>query len=298
MALLTARHATGRDRGSSCSRAPTTAVRSTSGHGGEPLQLPFDWVVLPYNDIAAAEAELADRGDEIAAVLVEPMLGAGGCIPAIRRSSPPCARLTAPSTGPSSIFDEVMTSRLAVGGAQELLGDHAGPDHARQVPRRRPVLRCLRRAPRADGGVRPRRGGGLTHGGTFNNNAFTMAVGAAVARRADRRRRRWPRSTSAATACATACNARFDVVAVAVHRHRLGLDPQRPSRARPGHVAGRPGRRRSPLARAALPRPPRGRLLPRPARLPGADDGRLRRRHRSPARGRRGVLRPPGALAA
>ena len=47
----------------------------------------------------------------------------------------------------------------------------------------------------------PARGGGLTHGGTFNNNAFTMAVGAAVGR-ASSTPRRWPPSTSAATGCA------------------------------------------------------------------------------------------------
>ena len=106
------------------------------------------------------------------------------------------------------IFDEVMTSRLALGGAQELLGITpdmttlgkylAGGLSFGAFGGRRDLMAAYDPAP-----------GGLTHGGTFNNNAFTMAVGAAVARVADRRRRRWPRSTSAATACAPASNARF-----------------------------------------------------------------------------------------
>jgi glutamate-1-semialdehyde 2,1-aminomutase len=77
------------------------------------------------------------------------------------------------------IFDEVMTSRLAVGGAQELLGITsdlttlgkylAGGFSFGAFGGRRDLMAAF------DPGA-----GGLSHGGTFNNNAFTMAVGAAV----------------------------------------------------------------------------------------------------------------------
>ena len=77
--------------------------------------------MLPYNDVAAAEAEFADRGDDIACVLVEPMLGSGGCIPGDPAFLAALRRLTT-EHGAVLIFDEVMTSRLAVGGAQSLLG--------------------------------------------------------------------------------------------------------------------------------------------------------------------------------
>ena len=80
MALMTARHAAGRDRVVVFAGAYHGGPLYF-GHGGGPLRIPFDYAVLPYNDVAAAEAEFADRGDDIAAVLVEPMLGAGGCIP-------------------------------------------------------------------------------------------------------------------------------------------------------------------------------------------------------------------------
>jgi glutamate-1-semialdehyde aminotransferase len=45
-------------------------------------RVPFDFAALPYNDTVAVEAEFTHHGEEIACVLVEPMLGAGGCIPA------------------------------------------------------------------------------------------------------------------------------------------------------------------------------------------------------------------------
>ena len=177
MAVLTARHVTGRDR---------VVVFEGAYHGGPmtflpgsaPLRVPFDFAVLPYNDIAAAEAELSAHGDEIACVLVEPMLGAGGCIPASSDFLAALRRLTS-EHGSLLVLDEVMTSRLAVGGAQELydvradltvLGKYFGGGLSfGAFGGSREVMAAFDPAQ-----------GGLTHGGTFNNNAFTMAVGAAV----------------------------------------------------------------------------------------------------------------------
>ena len=175
MALLTARHATGGDR---------FVVFADGYHGGplyfgaggRPLQLPFDWVVLPYNEPLPALEAIA--GGDIAAVLVEPMLGSGGCIP----GDPGFLNALREATtehGSILIFDEVMTSRLAYGGAQELLG--ITPDLT--------TLGKYLGGGLSFGAFGGRRNlmaaydpheGGLTHGGTFNNNAFTIAVGAAV----------------------------------------------------------------------------------------------------------------------
>jgi glutamate-1-semialdehyde 2,1-aminomutase len=79
-------------------------------------------LTLPFNDLAALRALLAARGQEIAAVIVEPVVGNMGCVPpepgflaGIVDGCRACGAL--------SIFDEVMTgSRLAPGGAQELFG--------------------------------------------------------------------------------------------------------------------------------------------------------------------------------
>jgi glutamate-1-semialdehyde 2,1-aminomutase len=151
--------------------------------GSAPLRVPFDFTVLPYNDAAAVEAEFASRGHEIACVLVEPMLGAGGCIPASADFLSALRSLTY-AHGSLLVMDEVMTSRLAVGGAQQVYDVHAD-------------LTVLGKyfggglSFGAFGGSRQLMAaydpgqGGLTHGGTFNNNAFTMAAGAAVTRLLD-----------------------------------------------------------------------------------------------------------------
>ena len=69
--------------------------------------------------------------------------------------------------------------------------------------------------------------GGLTHAGTFNNNAFTMAVGAVSARRSST-----PTSLAAVNErgdrLRAGLQARFDAVAAAVLRHRVGLAAVRP----------------------------------------------------------------------
>ena len=177
MAVLTARHVTGRDR---------VVVFEGAYHGGpltflpgsEPLRVPFPFSVLPYNDPAAVAAELEAHGDDTACVLVEPMLGAGGCIPAstgFLRS----LRSLADAHGALLVMDEVMTSRLAVGGAQQVhdvaadltvLGKYFGGGLS---------FGAFGGSRKVMAAFDPARGG-LTHGGTFNNNAFTMSVGAAV----------------------------------------------------------------------------------------------------------------------
>jgi glutamate-1-semialdehyde 2,1-aminomutase len=177
MALLTARHATGRDR---------IVVFAGAYHGGpfyfgpggRPLQAPFEYSVLPYNDVAAVETEFASHGASTAALLVEPMMGAAGCIPGDPAFLTALRRVTEAS-GTVLMFDEVMTSRLAVGGAQELLG--ITPDMTTVGKYLAGGLSFGAFGGRRDlMAVFDPHAGGLTHGGTFNNNAFTMAVGAAV----------------------------------------------------------------------------------------------------------------------
>ena len=79
-------------------------------------------LTLPFNDAAALAALFAARGGEIAAVIVEPVVGNMGCVP------PEPGFLAAilaacRQHGAVSIFDEVMTGcRLARGGAQERFG--------------------------------------------------------------------------------------------------------------------------------------------------------------------------------
>ncbi|MFQ5825806.1 MAG: aspartate aminotransferase family protein [Dehalococcoidia bacterium] len=79
-----------------------------------------DTVVLPFNDLETS-VEAIERGD-LAAVLVEPVQGAAGFIPA-EASFLQGLRQACTATGTLLIFDEIITGfRLARGGGQELYG--------------------------------------------------------------------------------------------------------------------------------------------------------------------------------
>src|SRR5271156_361046 len=81
LALCTARAVTGRQK---------ILVFEGGYHGGvlyfrdsaAPINAPFEFVRAPYNDIAGTAALIARHQAELAAILIEPMLGSGGCIPA------------------------------------------------------------------------------------------------------------------------------------------------------------------------------------------------------------------------
>lgn len=81
-----------------------------------------DTLVLRYNDIDQLEETFAAFGPEIAAVIVEPIAGNMGCVPGELPFLRKLRELTAAS-GALLIFDEVITGfRVALGGAQALLG--------------------------------------------------------------------------------------------------------------------------------------------------------------------------------
>ncbi|MEO6463718.1 MAG: glutamate-1-semialdehyde 2,1-aminomutase, partial [Candidatus Eisenbacteria bacterium] len=89
---------------------------------GVPAALAALTAVLPYNDVAAAEALFAARGAEIACVLVEPVAANMGVVPP-RPGFLEGLRALCDRHGALLVFDEVMTGfRVAPGGAQELYG--------------------------------------------------------------------------------------------------------------------------------------------------------------------------------
>lgn len=92
---------------------------------GVPAAIASTTVVLPYNDLSAVEALFASRGPEVAAVILEPVVGNMGCVPPVEGFLAGLRRLTEQS-GALLILDEVMTGfRLAYGGAQERFGIQA-----------------------------------------------------------------------------------------------------------------------------------------------------------------------------
>lgn len=134
-----------------------------------------DWVLLQYNDSEAVR-EAFSQNDDIAAVILEGIQGAGGFISAslefLRTTREESER-----AGALMILDEVMTSRLAPGGLKDMLGI-------------RPDLITLGKYLGgglpfgAFGGRRdimdvfnPLTPGALAHSGTFQNNTLMLHSG-------------------------------------------------------------------------------------------------------------------------
>lgn len=175
MALAAARAFTGRDR---------IMVFKGAYHGGvlyfagSPLNAPFDYVMADYNDAEGTAALIRAEGARLAAVLVEPMSGSGGCIPGTGDFLAALRAATA-ETGALLIFDEVMTSRLSGEGLHGLLD--LKPDLITLGKYLGGGLSFGAFGGREDVLARfdPRRPDAWPHAGTFNNNVFTMAAGLA-----------------------------------------------------------------------------------------------------------------------
>lgn len=145
--------------------------------GKASLNIPFDWVVAPYNAVERTRSLIRDHAAHLAGIIVEPMLG-GGCIAGTREFlgmlRDECSVHHIPL-----IFDEVMTSRLSPSGAQGLLGIVpdlttmgkylGGGANFGAFGGRRDIL----------GRFDPAHLHHFEHAGTFNNNVISMAAGLA-----------------------------------------------------------------------------------------------------------------------
>ena len=145
-------------------------------HGASPVNAPFDCVLGSFNDVEKTRALIAKHADDLAAIILEPMLGGGGCLPAAPEFLAMLREETA-KRGIVLIFDEVMSSRLHPKGLSAKWGIQ-------------PDLKTLGKyigggmSFGAFGGRRaimdqfdPSRPKALPHAGTFNNNTLTMTAG-------------------------------------------------------------------------------------------------------------------------
>ncbi len=86
---------------------------------GLPKSVEQDVLTTPFNDKAAAEKLIRENKDELAAVIVEGILGAGGMIPP-EDDYMKFLQKTAHENDVLLIADEVISFRLATGGAQQI----------------------------------------------------------------------------------------------------------------------------------------------------------------------------------
>ncbi|MFV0462492.1 MAG: aspartate aminotransferase family protein [Nostocoides sp.] len=138
-------------------------------------------IVLPFNDIDRCREILTEQADDVAAVIVEPMLGKSGMVPPVEGFLTGLRDVTR-EHGMLLIFDEIMTLRLAPGGAQQMFG--IMPDlttMGKIIGGGLPVAAFGGRADVMDL-MDPRNKSGLPQAGTFNGFPLGMAAGLAQMR--------------------------------------------------------------------------------------------------------------------
>lgn len=178
MAIATARHHTGRGRVMVMHGGYHGGLLYFGG-GGIPINAPYDFVLGRFNRIGATRELIRDNAGDLACVLVEPMMGSAGCLPA----DPDFLQMLREETrnaGTILIFDEVMTSRLSPGGAQQrydvlpdltTLGKYIGGGMSFGAFGGTQEIMAM---------YDPGRPNAMPHAGTFNNNTLSMAAGAAA----------------------------------------------------------------------------------------------------------------------
>ena len=158
---------------------PLEHPTATAVDASFPDSVLHDTIICPYNEPQIAANLLQQHGDDIAAVIVEPVLGSMGMVPASREFLQTLREQTS-ARGIVLIFDEVITLRLSGGGAQAQHGV-------------KPDLTCMGKI--IGGGLPVGAVGGRTefmqlfspdqaqpvmHASTFSGNALTMAAGLAA----------------------------------------------------------------------------------------------------------------------
>jgi glutamate-1-semialdehyde 2,1-aminomutase len=158
---------------------PDHAPLGVLGTRGVPANTTDNVLVTPLNDIVAVERLMRERGPEVAAVIVEPVMGSAGMLPADQAFLEALRVLTL-EHGALLIFDEVMSFRLEPGGVQQHY--RVRPDlttFAKIIGGGFPVGGFGGRASVMEQ-FDPLRPAPLWQSGTFNGNLITMVAGVAA----------------------------------------------------------------------------------------------------------------------
>jgi len=156
------------------------ATLGISDTAGVPEAFAATTIALPFNSIDAVEAAFRDRGNQIAAVIVEPVVGNMGCVPP-RDGFLEALRSLTTKHGALLIIDEVMTGfRLSLGGAQQLYG--IKPDLTTMGKIIGGGLPLAAYGGRADVMSKVAPTGPIYQAGTLSGNPMAVAAGIAVLR--------------------------------------------------------------------------------------------------------------------
>jgi len=159
-------------------RSHPRAMAATEGLGEGTLE---QVVVLPFNETDIARQTLEEHKDQLAAVIIEPMLGSVGMLPATTEFLAMLREFTR-DNGIILIFDEVISYRASMGGAQEFYGITPDMTSLGKIIGGGFSIGAFGGSkdimdlydPTAPGGPR------VAHAGTFNANPVTMLAGAAT----------------------------------------------------------------------------------------------------------------------
>ncbi|MBT6202899.1 MAG: aminotransferase class III-fold pyridoxal phosphate-dependent enzyme [Alphaproteobacteria bacterium] len=145
-------------------------------HGGSPINAPFDYVMAPFNDTERTVELVAEHADDLACVVVEPMQGAAGMVPAGKDFLQALRDVTA-KHDVILIFDEVVTSRLSGGGLQQILGITPDMTTLGKYIGGGATFGAFGGREDIMSRYDPRSANPIGHAGTFNNNVITHAAG-------------------------------------------------------------------------------------------------------------------------
>jgi len=180
---------------------------------------------VSFNHLDQAERAVKELKEDVAAILLEPVLGAGGCIPAQPEYLRGLREL-ADRHGVLLAFDEIITGfRVALGGAQERYG--VTPDLAtlgKIVGGGLPVgVVCGRKEILSLADPTARNRFVSIGGGTFSENPLTMTAGLATVRYLRRNRDRvYPRLDAAGERLRSRVDGAFGEAGVETHTTGLG----------------------------------------------------------------------------